>query len=267
MRKFPISYQPSLHETRLIEYFGNAGLRFLKPSAPQDLRTFVVCFTNRCGSNLLSELISTNTSFGRAGEYLNSAGVINTCTHKKFARLQQYLGWLARSKASPQGILGIKLDYRQLFFLTRTGLIPHAFGTVRFIHIQRADVLAQAVSHVIAAQNKAWSSKHKSELSEQDIVFREREIVAVMSRIHEANARFRGFFDLFGIKPVDVTYEELVRRPQEVGERVLQELGFEGIVNYSVVPTAITLTKQANHVNKSFIERIREHYDNFQALQ
>lgn len=173
--------------------------------------------------------------------------------------------WLARTKASKHGILGIKLDHRQLFFLTKTGLMPGAFGDVRFIHIQRLDVLAQAVSHVIAAQNKAWTSKQKSRLPDEDIPFNEGLILRVMSKIHEANARFRCFFDLYGIKPVDVTYEELVRNPQVVGNRVLQQLGMEGIPSYSVAPEGVTLSKQANHLNTSFMARIRERYNNFQV--
>jgi LPS sulfotransferase NodH len=156
-------------------------------------------------------------------------------------------------------VLGIKLAYRQLFFLMWTGLMPRAFGEVRFVHIRRRDVLGQAVSHVIAAQTKVWTSKQEKKLSDQDVTFRQAQIVRVIDGIHEANAKFRTFFDVYGIRPVEVIYEDLVQDLQTQGDRIVREIGYAG-ANATVRPDTITLRKQRNALNDSFVKRVQQHY-------
>jgi trehalose 2-sulfotransferase len=263
MASFPIAYDRSGHEARLTEHFGADGLRVIDKSLPAGLRTYVICFTNRCGSNYLADLLSTHPALGRAGEYLNSLGVISVSNRLELKSLQEYLEWLARKKASGQGVLGVKLDAGQLLFLTRTGLMPRAFGDVRFIHMRRLDVLAQAVSHSIAFQNKAWTSNHETRKPDEEISFNERQITGMTGRIHEANAKFRAFFDIYGLKPIDVVYEELTADPQAVGDRVLRELGYAELRGGSVRPEAVSISRQANELNRSFTARIRAMYDAF----
>ena len=265
MPAFPIPYEPSIHEKKFIEHFGIAGLRLNRKRLHEGLRTYVICFTNRCGSNLLGELISTNTSFGIAGEYLNAPGVIKICTEKNFKTLQQYLWWLAKRKASSEGILGIKLSYRQLFFLAANDLMPLVFGDVRFIHMQRSDVLRQAVSHVIATQTKAWSSQQISQLNASDIAFKGNQIVRIMDSIYAANAKFHCFFSVYGIQPVRVTYEDLVQDLQTTGDRVIRDLGFPGIKAVSVLPRAVTLKRQSSNLNEVFAKRVHDRYDRFRS--
>jgi trehalose 2-sulfotransferase len=257
---FPIPYARSSHESRLIEHFGEGGVLGGDSPSPERLRSYVICFTNRCGSNLLAELVSSNPQFGKAGEYLNAGAVVKVSSKRGFNSLQQYLAWLHRAKASGAGILGLKLAYPQLFFLVSKGLMPAAFGDVRFVHIRRRDVLAQAVSFYISARTEAWTSKHASRAGDMDLPFDEKSILRMMNNIHEANAKLRCFFDVYGIQPVDVLYEDLVNDLQGTGDRVARELGFPGVLEPTVQPRALTLKKQANALNADFVARFRERF-------
>lgn len=260
MLPFPIPYKKSRHEEKLVEYFGENGVRcHVKEMGPR-CRTYVICFTNRCGSTLLAELISTCKGFNRAGEHMNADGVIGVSKSRGFKTLQQYVAWLQRSKASESGILGLKLNYGQLFFLAATGLIPHAFGEIRFVHVERTDVLAQAVSRVIADETKSWSSLQVSQIDESQVRFNHQKIARVVDGICEANAKFRAFFEVYGIKPIKVTYEDLVQDLQAEGDRVIRELAFANTEGGKVNPGALIHQKQANHLNEIFIRRFRNMY-------
>jgi LPS sulfotransferase NodH len=264
-RPFPIAYKATSHEKRIIEHFGAPGVRFNRRLARDGARTFVICFTNRSGSNLLAELISTNADFGRAGEYLNADGVLKLAARKKFKTLQRYLQWLHEARASKAGILGIKLAYQQLFFLARTGLMPGAFGDVRFVHIRRRDVLKQAVSLIIATQTKSWTSGQASQLDEASVNCDETRIARVIDRIHEANAKFRCFFDVYGIRPVEVIYEDLTANLEATGGRVIRELGFAGVGEGGVSAAALTLAKQSKELNEKFVSRFLRAYDEYRG--
>jgi LPS sulfotransferase NodH len=255
---FPIPYDPSPHELRFLEFFGERGLRVNEKTAPRDLRTYILCFTNRCGSNFLAELIATNRSFGVAAEYLNAKGVLAIAEKKSFVTLQQYLRWLVRRKTSLHNIFGLKLSYRQLFFLVKYGFVPRLFGEVRFIHMQRCDVLAQAVSLLIASQTNVWTSRQPEAAS--PVHYKERQIVNLMTEIRKANAMFQSFFDVYGIRPVCVSYEELVADPAVVASRALSELGFGGLADLSVDPVAVPIRRQANRLNEEFATRLRARF-------
>lgn len=257
--EFPIAYTPSEHETQFVDHFGESGIFPVHCDDAADRKTYVICFTNRCGSNLLAELISTHPAFGKAGEYLNAVAVLKNSRQRGQRTLAEYLEWLRRTRSSKQGVLGIKLSYRQLFFLVRTGFVESMFGEVRFIHITRRDVLMQAVSHGIASQTKAWTSKQVGGENRPVVAFKPSHIVRLMDHIHESNAKLRTFFDVYGIEPIEVNYEDLVLNPQGVGDNVLRQLGYAG-PDATVQPQRLTLRKQSSAMNEEFAQRIRDMY-------
>jgi LPS sulfotransferase NodH len=258
MNPFPIPYQPSDQEKQIAARFGPEGLRFdPAQAAPQGSQTFVICFTNRCGSNFLAQLLATNPDIGLAGEYFNAPAVLGISEKLGFVRLQQYLDWLMREKASRKGIFGIKLAFRQLFFLAQHGLLP-AFGEVKYIHMRRLDVLAQNVSHVIAWNTKAWTSEQQPVADPADVVIDDAQILRMMKVTNHENAKFAAYFKHFGITPVRLTYEKLVENPARAGARVLSELAFREVARTSVDPSKVTMRKQANGANEAAIARIRQ---------
>jgi LPS sulfotransferase NodH len=261
MNPFPIPYQPSAQEKEIAEHFGPEGLRFdPAQAAPQGLQTFVICFTNRCGSNFLAQLLATNPDIGLAGEYFNAPGVLGISEKRGFTRLQQYLAWVAREKASRKGVFGIKLAFWQLFFLAQHGMLA-AFGDVKYVHIRRLDVLAQSVSHVIAWNTKAWTSEQQAVADPAEVAIDDAQIVRMMKVTNHENARFAAYFKHFGITPVRVTYEKLAENPARAGARVLAELAFRGVARAVVHPSKVTMRKQANEVNEAAIARIRQRLD------
>lgn len=256
---FPIPYVASEHEAKFIAHFGEEGLRPMHAKGDKGRKTYIICFTNRCGSNMLAELIATNPAFGKAGEYLNAPGVLRNATRREHKTMAQHLNWLRRAKASAHGIFGIKLSYRQLFFLARTGFVSGMFGDVRFVHIRRRNVLDQAISHAIASQTKTWTSKQAAAKDAGTADFKPAHIARLMDSINEANAKFRTYFEVFGFDAVDVVYEDLVEDVQSQGDRVLRGIGFCG-PDVKVNPGLTLLRKQGNALNDSFAQKFREYY-------
>jgi LPS sulfotransferase NodH len=84
-----------------------------------------------------------------------------------------------------------------------------------------------------------------------------------MDNIHQANAKFRCFFDLYGIRPVEVIYEDMRRDLQAAGDDVVRKLGFSGTIGAQVSPSLITLAPQSTALNADFAARIRSKYNLF----
>ncbi len=221
-----IDYRPGIHEQEILGYFA----RYLPerpPPRPPSLRecpelVIVIAFTNRSGSNLLAESLAASGLINRAEELFDSQRLIEICETRGIQDLPGYLAHL-RTELGPR--FAVKLSWDQLFFLWRVGVIPNYWPRVRFIWIERQDLLAQAMSYLVAERTGCWSGpypeKHLkrvlAELTPEDLIAR-------LETITFAQGQFNNLFTLYGIKPVRVIYEQLAQDPESEAQRVFREL-------------------------------------------
>ena len=69
---------------------------------------------------------------------------------------------LFRRRTSPNGWFGVKAHWPQFVAIVENRSLYELFRFERFIYIERADRLAQAISWVIAQQSAAWISFHEA---------------------------------------------------------------------------------------------------------
>ncbi|WP_298280979.1 Stf0 family sulfotransferase [Acidocella sp.] len=220
------------------------------PYAPQPLEADILflCFTNRCGSNYLAQLLAATGAFNEAGEYFNAPTILEHTTRLGLTSLPAYVAALLGLLAH-RGPLAMKASPDQLALLTQTGVLDAPGLRARFLFIERTDKLAQAISRVIAAQTgQFWA--HQPRLAEP--AYNRAAIQAELANIAYANALFHGFFAANGLAPIHVSYEEILKSPAALLARVGSAFG---IALPAPDPARLTIQKQSTALNAAWQAR------------
>lgn len=180
-----------------------------------------ICFTNRCGSNYLAQILASTGRFNEAGEYFNADTVLEHAKRLKLSTLPGY--FTALSGMLPHyGVLAMKISPDQLALLTETGVLDALGPLANFLLIERTDRLSQAISRVMAAQTgQFWSHQQKR----AEPVYDRAGIEAEWHNTNVANALFYAFFAANGVTPLHVSYEEIVKDPTPLLNRLQATLG------------------------------------------
>lgn len=226
---FLLDYDPGIHEREILRYFAGHFERRLHPAPPrpdqQPETVLCIAFSNRSGSNLLAEALAASGLVNRAHEAFNFDRVVDICERAGFTDLASYLEHLNPSFEALT-VLAVKLSWDQLYFLRRVGVIPHYWPRVRFIWILRDDLMAQALSHLVAERTGGWSGAYP----ERDLMqvlsdVTPEDMVRKLEEITFAHRQFATYFALYDIEPVIIDYDELVADPESEARRALDQLG------------------------------------------
>jgi LPS sulfotransferase NodH len=206
-----------------------------------------LCFTNRCGSNYLAQLLASTGACNEAGEFFNAETVLHHAARLGLRSLPAYMAALP-TLVPPHPILAAKASADQLVMLADAGLLG---PTTRYILLERRDRLAQAVSRVIAVQTLRWTTAHTAIRAAEDLHYDAAAIGAELDIIARGNAALYAFFAANSIAPAHLTYEDLLRDPvATVGER----LGLPGL---RARPGEVSLGRQAGAINRDWVARYR----------
>ena len=132
---------PGIHHKKLKSHFK----QFKTAESTEKLRhtckknnVFLVCFTNRSGSNLVCQAISSSGQVKQPEENLNFTNVIKISEKRHFNDYAEYLHWLIETKSRRTGNVGIKVSPDQLIQLFNYGLLRQ-MGDIKLIMISRTD--------------------------------------------------------------------------------------------------------------------------------
>jgi trehalose 2-sulfotransferase len=259
---------------------GTAAPELDGPGRTAITRVLVVASSPRTGSNLLCDALRATGQAGMPFEYLNGhggfmawrargnlpsptlrgrAGMLKRrafgdpgwlmCYRWNQRSIERYLDWIAELRTTPNGVFAIKVHGRQFdewtaryqFDVLRWG------APVSWVHLQREDRLAQAVSHSIAVQTGQWSSTGQAVASP---VYDAAMIAAALQTMQGHEDCWSRFFAERGIQPFELTYERLVGDFEHSVRAVLALLDVEV---ESVPPQR--LRRQSGQVNEEWIER------------
>ncbi len=233
------------HLHMLNEYFG--GIKKLHTSIPEEVRFIFLGFTNRSGSNYTAQLLASDDLIPLAGENLNADTVISHSKRLSLNSIQEYFSFLVRHTRK-NNLVSIKVAPTHLEILGRAGILDQIIDRTHFILIERADKLAQAISHVIAFQTGRFTSIEKGQEGVKP-VFKREDITNVLIGHAEAYKEFNLFFGSNGLVPAHIIYEQLVLNP----ERVIRYIGRTiGIPSLTVNPNKLSLIRQANALNEEW---------------
>jgi LPS sulfotransferase NodH len=135
-------------------------------------------------------------------------------------------------------------------------VLRRAFGPIRFVYLERHDVVAQAVSWSRAEQTDIWFEPTTAghEPSEHQPHFDRARIDELCATIIEHNAAWQQWFAAVGVEPYRVTYEGLDQDPAGTTQAVLDYLGIELPPSRSI---QVRHRRLADELNTQWIKRYR----------
>jgi len=238
------------HLANLRAFFGHAV-----PSPPpylDNVQILFVCYTNRSGSNFLCEALSSTGVYNMGQELLNWTALLKTAVKLRAHSLDELLEMLIRPQIR-DGRFVMKVSCAHIEVLVKCGLMAPVMPNAQFVHVERADRLAQAISFEIAAQTSAWTSlmTQKSDSAKQ-LVYSRKQLAKLVRSFADQNRLLDVFFGLNGITPAHVLYERLVIDPQLQVSAVGQLVGLQGL---AMDRSQMRLERQATSINKEWRAR------------
>lgn len=212
-------------------------------------RVYLIAASARAGSHYLAHLLFNTGALGSPLEYFNPA------LYPKWQRLldaPDHLDMfrkLARRRTSPNGWFGIKIDWRHFAPLLADEALMQAMGKLEYVRLTRRDMIARAISHVIARQTGAWVSFHtiKNQPHYDFAAIRE-----ALERIENDDRNWQDYFAARAIAPLTVAYEEMVADPAGIVDRVCAHLG---LADRAVSRPPLMTRRQSTELNGEWKER------------
>ena len=234
---------------------------------------YLLCGTPRTGSTLLCSLLSSTGVLGHPESYFREPD--EAVWARRFGletdgpRVHDYNAFVQAARAtgtSENGIFAARVMWGSLE-RTVEGLgkpadqsdlvaLERAFGNLAFLHLQREDVIGQAVSWCRAEQTGFW--QHGDIASRQP-----HQNLDQMKRLHHAirahNTAWRSWFDRHGVQPQTVTYEGLVDDP---GGTVAGVAAFLGVALPAGWQPASRHHKQADGTSAAWAAALQAAFEN-----
>jgi LPS sulfotransferase NodH len=144
--------------------------------------------------------------------------------------LDEYLACVLAAGTSENGVFAASVMWPSFAgLLDRIGernvaTIERIFLQPRFVHLWREDVVAQAVSWSRAIQTGYY---HHWDTAHGEATFDPEQIDALVREASENRAAWRRWFEAYGIEPLPVRFEDLVREKEATALHVLAFLGIE----------------------------------------
>lgn len=239
---FP-QFADNIHLRGLMTQFGSVAV----PAAAIPPHTAIVflCYTNRSGSNYLADALHSTGRFNLADEMLSHDEVFADVRRHGHASFADFLAAHFRWRMV-EGRFAVKVATLHLELLGRAGVLDHCRDTARYVFIERADRLGQAISAEIAWQTGQWTTRTTVEVPIERLTFSRDRIARLIAGFAEDNRTFDVFFGHNGIVPVHVVYEHLVADPARQISAIGAALGLPGL---RLAPERITVQRQAGALN------------------
>jgi len=249
---------------------------------PTDTDTYFICATPRTGSSLLLGLLDSTGVAGHPQAYFRSPDEVAWAERWGVAHTSQraldYGDFVRAALAAGRtgnGVFGAKLMWGTHAELTsrlaglhpdlagdELGLLEREFGRgIRLVQLRRDDVLAQAVSWLRAEQTGVWFIGGKGEIGGGGATpadgrpsYDRDAITRTMRTIEEHNTAWERWFDVHGIQPHRIRYEDLSADPEAVTLRVLDHLGLALPAGRRITPSH---QRQADGLNEEWAARYR----------
>jgi len=184
---------------------------------------------------------------------------------------RDYLDAVRRAGSAGSAVCGLRLMWEstaELFAVlgrvfpdagTEPERLVAAFGPVTFLHLSRADRLAQAVSLDLAEGSGIWHRKANGEILERGPAtdprtFDADRIARRIAALAADEAAWQGWFERHGIDPVRIDFDSLADDPAGTLDRVLGALGLDPSAGRDVVPATARLS---DGINQDWIRRYR----------
>ncbi|MDX6316645.1 MAG: trehalose 2-sulfotransferase [Nocardioidaceae bacterium] len=231
--------------------------------------SYLLCGTPRTGSTLLCSLLSSTGVAGHPESYFREpdhrlwAGRFGVgVTDEGDFDYVQFVRGAVRAGSTGNGVFAARIMWGSMHLLVEglrhhigghgdVDVLERALGPLRFVHLERLDVVAQAVSWARAEQTGFWQEGDRSRATaELDLDQVER----LVATIHEHNQAWRAWFAAEAVEPLGLTYESLVASPVGTVMRVLDFIRAAPPAGWAPVSPP---ERQADSLSAEWVRRYR----------
>ena len=195
---------------------------------------YAICAEHRSGSTLLCQLLASTGVLGRPEEAFS-----NPAFSLELEREPGLLETLIERLSTPNGVYGIKL-FSQQFDVSMKSRWPERLPGLRFVHLQRRDLLGQAISFVRSIQTDQFRS---SEAIRGEPCYDRAAISGHLARLADNEVRWRRYFARTGLEPLWLTYEGIVADPAAAVRAVAEHVGCEDEVAPELAKVAVSVQR------------------------
>jgi LPS sulfotransferase NodH len=220
-----------------------------QPDFEGEPRICIIACSQRCGSTLLGDLLGRTGRLGVPAEYLNRALAMTMAARFGLLRpgdavpIDPYLRMLFRKRTSPEGFFALKLQWHQYQDSIASKELARLLRSGRFIWLQREDVLGQAISSALAHASGRWHERRESGRQPPPVRYNHRLVNLSLRWVLWENWNWARFFEVNGIEPLAVTYEQLVADTDGVCRRICGHLGLADPPRFTLGQSATRPTR------------------------
>ena len=198
---------------------------------------YILCATPRSGSTFLCRLLASTGVAGYPESWFRAQNMDDWARDWGIVGPEglwlwpDYLAAAIRAGRAGQAVFGLRLMRDHFDNLTaRLGTsrprdFERCFGPLRYIHLRRRDLVAQAVSRHRAEVSGTWHLDFEEAAHRQVPQYDFDRISQYITGVETDNAAWQTWFSDHGIAPLALEYEDLARDPAGVAGQVLDHLG------------------------------------------
>ena len=234
--------------------------------------SYVLCSTPRTGSTLLCSLLKATNVAGKPESYFRSQDVEARVDEWNIRRrdgsfdFRDFLDCVLARGRTDNGVFAARIMWGTMEELTdnlrsigMTGgdreVLAKAFGPMKFVYLERQDLVAQAISRLRAEQTNIWHIRGERDLEAANRrVQYDRE--AIQHFVNETRAHIQEWnkwFQRNEIVPLRLNYADLDCNGESEANRVLE---FVGVARPSS-PIEAPDVRMADETSKEWAERFR----------
>jgi LPS sulfotransferase NodH len=199
----------------------------------------LLCTLPRSGSWLLAEYLHNSECAGTPEEYFRPdyyEWYLSRWCAAPGRSITEYLRLCWMRTVTANGVFSAKLHWYQMDWLLGrlrgsrgAGMAPHeligsAFPHVRYIHLVREDTALQALSWYRAIRTDAWFHLPGVDREPEDERPDLQQVRWLEDVLVDHGERWRDYFRAAGVSPLEVSFTDLVERPDLAVRRVLAHL-------------------------------------------
>ena len=240
----------------------------------QPLTSYMICATQRSGSNLLCEALADTGVAGRPTEYFLPDERSTLYRRWGVSTEAEFLDKVIESGSTPNGVFGVKVMMGHGYFEHLVGtlvrarlpegnnmsapeLVSATFPNLRYIWVTRRNKVRQAVSWWKAVQTDVWGrGRGEHPLAKGEPEFNFEAIDALTQALVLRDASWQEYFLESGSVPFVVVYEDFVEAYAETVAQILQFLGVPA--PQDLTSNVARLQKQADELSEEWVQRYRE---------
>ena len=213
-------------------------------------RTYLIASSGRTGSHYLAHMLFQTMQLGSPFEYLKPTHLNRWKNLLEKTDNTGVFTELMLRRTSPSGWFGLKAHWPQFAPVASNSEFMEFMNIQKYIRISRQDIVAQAVSFVIARQTKAWISFHSAV---NTATYDYSEITCAIEDLRTQESNWDRFLSSVNADIIEVEYESLIDSPEQTLLYICE--AFKLDVSHLPLDPGIGPQKQATELNAVWKDR------------